>query len=336
MKVLVVGGGGREHALCWKLRQSAELGELYCAPGNPGTATIARNVSVAADEIQRLADLAADLKIDLTVVGPELSLALGIVDEFQERGLRIFGPHQRAAQLESSKVFAKEFMARHQIPTAPFQVVHTAKEARRAVKEIGLPAVLKADGLAAGKGVLIVRERSELRPALDVFFSERRFGGAGDRVVVEACLEGEEVSLIALSDGRRLLALAPAKDYKRVGVGDQGPNTGGMGSHSPSGVLGSAEAAEVLERVMWPVIEQMAGENQPFVGFLYAGLILTQEGPRVLEFNVRLGDPEAQSVLLRLEDDLLPVRVAGAERRFDLPRLRFRREAAACVVLASR
>ncbi|MDX1503238.1 MAG: phosphoribosylamine--glycine ligase [Thermoanaerobaculia bacterium] len=336
MKVLVVGGGGREHALCWALRRSPDLGQLYCAPGNPGTSAIARNVPVAADEVQRLADLAAELEIDLTVVGPELPLALGIVDEFRERGLRIFGPSQHAAQLESSKVFAKEFMVRHGIPTAPFQVVHNAKEAKRAARSLGLPVVLKADGLAAGKGVLIVRDRRELKRALSVFFEERRFGGAAGRVLVEKCLEGEEVSLIALADGRRLLPLAPAKDYKRVGDGDQGPNTGGMGSHSPSGVLGSEQAAEVLDRVLLPTLEGMAQENQPFEGVLYAGLMLTAEGPQVLEFNVRLGDPEAQSVLLRLEDDLLSVLLAGAERRFDRPRLQFRQEASACLVLASR
>lgn len=335
MKVLVVGNGGREHALCWKLAQSPELTELYCAPGNPGTAQLAKNVPVAADEVRGLVDFAADLEIDLTVVGPELPLALGLVDELRERGLQAFGPHQHAAQLESSKVFAKEFMLRHEIPTAPFRIAHDREEAERAVREIGLPAVFKADGLAAGKGVLMVGDQAELDAALATFFTERRFGGAGDRVLIETCLEGEEVSLIALADGRRLLPLAPAKDYKRIGENDQGPNTGGMGSHSPSGVLGVEAAAEVLDRVLRPAIEGMAAENQPFVGVLYAGLMLTSEGPQVLEFNVRLGDPEAQCVLLRLEDDLLPILAAGARRQFDCSRLNFRREAGACVVLAA-
>ncbi len=312
MKVLVVGGGGREHALCWKLRQSPRLEELFCAPGNPGIGEIADLVSIAPDEIQKLADFAADLAIDLTVVGPELPLALGIADEFDARGLPVFGPRKRAAELEASKVFAKEFMDRHEIPTAPFRVAHGVEDARRAVKELGLPVVLKADGLAAGKGVVVARDKKELKAALATFFEERRFGAAGDRVVVERFLSGEEVSVIALCDGHHLLPLVPSKDYKRIGEGDQGPNTGGMGAHSPAGVLSAEEAATVMDRVMRPTIEGLASENRSFVGVLYAGLMLTDGGPQVLEFNVRLGDPEAQCILLRLEDDLLPVLTAGA------------------------
>ena len=335
MRALVVGGGGREHALCWKLRQSPELTELFCAPGNPGIAKIADCVAISVDEIGKLSDFAVDLEIDLTIVGPELPLTLGIVDEFERRGLAVFGPRQAAAELEGSKVFAKEFMGRHSIPTAEFEVAHSAAEARKAIKRLGLPTVLKADGLAAGKGVLIVRDRSEIGPALDVLFEERRFGSSCDRVVVERCLEGEEVSLIALCDGRHVLPLATSKDYKRIGDGDQGPNTGGMGAHSPSGVLPPQEAAMAIDRVLRPVVEGMAREGRVFRGFLYAGLMLTPDGPRVLEFNARLGDPEAQPLLLRMADDLLPVLREGAAGRFERSRLEFRREAAACVVLAA-
>lgn len=335
MKVLVIGSGGREHALCWALSRSPQLRELYCAPGNAGIAAVADLVPIAPEEIHQLADFAADLKIDLTVVGPELPLSLGIVDEFQSRGLAIFGPRQRAAQLESSKVFAKEFMQRHGIPTAPFEVAHDAHEARQAALGFGLPVVLKAEGLASGKGVLIVSSDDELEAALQVLFDERRFGAASDRVVVEAFLEGEEASFIGISDGKHLLPMATSKDYKRIGDGDVGPNTGGMGAHSPSIVLGGDQAAEVVEKVMRPVVEGMAAEGSPFAGVLYAGVILTADGPKVLEFNVRLGDPEAQALLLRLEDDLLTVLSQAAAGSFRLSRLSFRKEAAVCLVMAS-
>ncbi|RMH22464.1 MAG: phosphoribosylamine--glycine ligase [Acidobacteria bacterium] len=336
MKVLVVGSGGREHALCWKLRQSPHLTELYCAPGNPGIAEVADLVPIADDEIHQLADFAADLKIDLTVVGPELPLTLGLADELIGRGVAVFGPRQQAAELEGSKVFAKEFMRRHGIPTARFEIAHDAAEARAAAQRLGFPVVLKADGLAAGKGVLIPGDEAELEAALATFFDERRFGSAGDRVVVERCLSGEEVSFLALCDGEHLLPLPPCKDYKRLEDDDRGPNTGGMGAHSPSAVLSSGVGASIIERIMKPAVAGMAAENRPFAGVLYAGLMLTSEGPQVLEFNVRFGDPEAQPLLMRLEDDLLPVLVQGAQGRFETPRLRIRKAAAACVVLASR
>ncbi len=335
MRVLVVGSGGREHALCWKLARSPEIEELYCAPGNPGIAQVAHPVAAGIDQIQDLAGFAADLKIDLTVVGPELPLTLGLADELARRGLKVFGPSRRAAELEGSKVFAKEFMVRHGIPTARSEVVHDAAQARRAARGFGLPVVLKADGLAAGKGVIIPATGRQLDEAVEVFFEERRFGTSGDRVLVEEHLEGEEVSFMALADGTRVLPLATSKDYKRIGEGDTGPNTGGMGAHTPSGLVDSALAAELVERVIRPTIDGMAAENRPFTGVLYAGLILTADGPRVLEYNVRLGDPEAQALLLRMEDDLLPVLAAGAEGDFGGERLRFAREAAACVVLAS-
>lgn len=337
MKVLVIGSGGREHALCWKLRQSPLLTELYCAPGNPGIAEVADLVPIPVDETRQLADFAAELKINLTVVGPELPLALGIVDEFIARGLPIFGPRQQAAELEGSKVFAKELMRRHGIPTADFYIAHDAEEARRAVAQLGgLPAVLKADGLAAGKGVMIPKDEDELESCLKTFFIDRRFGAAADRIVVEACLEGEEVSFIALCDGKRVFPFAATKDYKRLEDGDQGPNTGGMGAHSPPGSLSGEAGAQILEHIIRPTVAGMEEENRTFIGILYAGLMLTAEGPRVLEFNVRLGDPEAQALMLRLESDLLPFLVDAAAGRCDGDqRLRFRKAAAACVVLAS-
>jgi phosphoribosylamine---glycine ligase len=288
------------------------------------------------DEVHRLADFAAEMKIDLTVIGPELPLALGLADELASRGLAVFGPSQRAAEIESSKVFAKQFMERHGIPSAPFRVAHDEAEARRAVESIRLPAVLKAEGLAAGKGVLIVHDEEALEEALATLFEERRFGNAGDRVVVEPFLVGDEVSFIALSDGERLLPFATSRDYKRLGDGDVGPNTGGMGAHSPSHTLSAEQCADIMERVMRPAVAGMAAEGRPLVGVVYAGLMMTPDGPRVLEYNARFGDPEAQALLLRVEDDLLPVLASGARGAFDSRRLRFKKAAAACVVLASR
>ena len=335
MKVLVVGGGAREHALCWKLRQSPLLTDLYCAPGNPGIGEIADLVPLAVEEVQGLTDFAAEMKIDLVVVGPELPLTLGLADELRERGVAVFGPSQRAAEIEGSKVFAKQLMERHGLPTAPFVVVHDAAEARAVRGRFGWPAVLKADGLASGKGVIIARDEAEYDAAVREMLEERRFGRAADRVVVEAFLEGEEVSLMALCDGERVLPLATVKDYKAIGDGDTGPNTGGMGSHSPAGVLSAETAAAAFETILHAAVTGLAAEGRPFVGVLYAGLILTAEGPRVLEFNARFGDPEAQSLLLRLEDDLLPVLAAGAAGSFETRRLSFRKEVAACIVLAS-
>ena len=335
MKVLVIGAGGREHALCWKLRQSPHLSELYCAPGSAGIAAVADRVPIAVDEVLKLAEFAADLKIDLTVVGPELPLSLGIVDEFQSRGLKIFGPRKQAAELESSKVFAKRFMERHGIPTAPFEVCHDPNEALRAAKGFGFPVVLKADGLAAGKGVFVVSDKEALESALRTLFTDRKFGAASDRVVVEAFLPGEEVSIIALCDGERLLPMATSKDYKRIGDGDSGPNTGGMGAHSPSLVLDKEQAGDVVERIMKPTLKGMADDGRPVVGVLYAGLMMTEDGPQVLEYNLRFGDPEAQALLLRLNEDLLPVLLSAAEGAFNVPRLSFRKEASVCLVLAA-
>lgn len=335
MKVLVVGGGGREHALCWKLSQSPKLSRLYCAPGNPGIAEVAEIVPIGVEEISRLVDFAAETRIDLTVVGPEVPLALGLADELSARGLLVFGPSRLASEIEGSKVFAKLFMARHGIPTARFALAETADEAREAQRSFGFPVVVKADGLAAGKGVFLPGDEAEFEAALQAIFAERRFGSAGSRVVIEECLTGEEVSFMGLSDGERVLPLATAKDYKRIGDGDSGPNTGGMGCHSPSGILSPEQAAEVVEKVLKPTVAGMAAEGRRFVGVLYAGLMMTPDGARVLEFNARFGDPEAQVLLLRLLDDLLAVLASAAEGRFELARLSFRPEAATAIVLAS-
>ncbi len=335
MRVLVIGSGGREHAICWKLSQSPQLDELYCAPGSPGIAQIADLVPIAVDEVQDLADFAQRLSIDLTVVGPELPLTLGIVDEFERRGLRAFGPRQSAAELEGSKVFAKQFMQRHNIPTADFEIVHNADELRSAAERFDGRIVLKADGLAAGKGVVIPSNAEELEAAIALFFEEQRFGSSARRVVVEERLEGEEVSLISLSDGDRLLPLVTSKDYKRIGDDDKGPNTGGMGAHSPSVVLPPEAAAELHRELGEATLSGMAAEQRPFRGVLYVGVMLTEDGPRVLEYNARLGDPEAQAILLRLDDDLLPVLVAGADGQFDAGRLNFSSDASVCLVLAN-
>lgn len=336
MKVLVIGSGGREHALCWKLRQSPRVTELYCAPGNPGIAKVADLVPIPADEIHQLADFAADLKIDLTVVGPELPLTLGVVDEFHGRGLHIFGPQKRAAELEGSKVFAKEFMRRHGIPTADFGIAHDIEQARELAAKFGFPVVLKADGLAAGKGVLIIKDQDELAHGLDMFFHERRFGSAAERLVVEEFVAGEEVSFTSICDGQFPLPLATSKDYKRLLADDQGPNTGGMGSHSPAGVMPSGAAAQIMEKIVRPTLAGLADENREFVGVLYAGLMMTDDGPKVLEYNVRLGDPEAQALLMRMETDLVPILSQAASGKFETLRLQFRKEASVCLVLASK
>jgi phosphoribosylamine--glycine ligase len=335
MKVLVVGGGGREHALCWKLAQSPLLSKLYCAPGNPGIDSVAEAVDLGAEDVDGLTDFVVSRGVDLTVVGPEVPLTLGLADALVERGRAVFGPSREAARLEGSKVFAKEFMRRHGIATAEFEVVDSLTAARRAVATFGLPVVLKADGLAAGKGVLIPGDEAELEAALGALFVDRRFGASADRVIVEECLTGEEVSLIALSDGRRLQSFLTTKDYKRIGEGDVGPNTGGMGAHCPSGVLPEEDAARLAGDVLQPVVDGMAAEGHPFVGVLYGGLMLTDGGPKVLEYNVRFGDPECQPLMLRLSGDLLPVLRAAAAGNFGGERLEFNAGAAACVVLAS-
>jgi phosphoribosylamine--glycine ligase len=336
MKVLVVGGGGREHALCWALRRSPFVEEVFCAPGNPGIAEVADCLPVAAGDIVELADLAEKLVMDLTVVGPELPLALGIADEFAKRDLPIFGPSRLAAQIEASKIFAKEFLRRHGIATAEASVCASAEEARAAIKRLGYPVVLKADGLASGKGVLIVENREEADRALSLFFEERVFGASGDRIVVEEYLTGSEATFLAVCDGETAIPLPTSRDYKKVYEGDRGPNTGGMGAHSPSGNLDAAASARVFRDIVRPAVGALASEGRPFRGVLYVGLMLTAEGPKVLEFNARLGDPEAEVVLPRLQSDLAALLVAAGRGELERhPPLDVKSEVCVGVVLAS-
>jgi len=333
LRVLVVGSGAREHALAWKLSRSEGVEEVYVAPGNPGTAAVATCVPIAADATVELADFAAGLKIDTTIVGPELPLVLGIADEFAGRGLRLVGPSAAAAQLEGSKVFCKEFCLRRGIPTARAEVVRDRAAAAAAVKKLGRPVVFKADGLAAGKGVLVCRSADEVEAAMVRFFEERAFGAAGERVVVEECLEGDEVSFMVLTDGAATVPLASARDYKRLGDGDAGPNTGGMGAVSPAALDGEV-AGRILREIVVPTIAGMADEGVPYRGVLYAGVMVTRDGPQLLEINCRLGDPETQAVLPRLEDDLLALLNAAADGELTGRRASWKREACACVVLA--
>jgi len=336
MKVLIVGGGGREHALCWALRRSAFVEELFCAPGNPGIAELADCLPVSAGEIVEIADLAAKLHMDLTVVGPELPLSLGIADEFGKRSLPIFGPTRLAAQIESSKVFAKEFFRRHGIATAQAIVCASRDEAEAAIAQLRYPVVLKADGLAAGKGVLTAESREEANRALTLFFDERVFGSAGDRVLVEEFLRGTEASFLAVCDGQTPVPLPTARDYKKVYDGDRGPNTGGMGGHSPAGSMDAAMSSQVLKEIIWPALKGLAAEGRPFCGVLYAGLMLTESGPKVLEFNARFGDPEAEVILPRVDSDLVGLLVAATRGELEgITPIEVKPEACVGVVLCS-
>jgi phosphoribosylamine---glycine ligase len=334
LRVLVVGGGAREHALAWTLSHSPEVDELYAAPGNPGLAAIAHRVPIPADATVELAEFAGSLHIDLTVVGPELPLVHGIADEFAQRGLLLLGPTRAAAELEGSKVFCKEFCQRHDIPTAAARVVRDAEGARAAVKHFGRRVVFKADGLAAGKGVMVCRTKDDVEQAMVRFFDERAFGAAGERVLVEELLEGDEVTFMVLSDGTLAVPLASARDFKRLGDGDRGPNTGGMGAISPA-PLASERAGTILQKIVQPTLDGMEAEGRPYRGVLYAGLMITDRGPRLLEFNCRFGDPEAQAVLPRLDGDLLPILLAAASGALAGQRVSWKREATACVVLAA-
>jgi phosphoribosylamine--glycine ligase len=335
MKVLLVGGGGREHALAWKLAQSPRLTELIAAPGNPGIARHGRCIAVKDDDVEGLRDLALGERVDLTVVGPELPLSLGLADRLRERGLAVFGPSQAAARLESSKAFAKDLMARSHIPTARYRVFTELAAARTWCRELGVPLVVKADGLAAGKGVIICRTLPEADAALALCLESGAFGAAGASVVVEEFMEGEEASFFAVTDGAAILPLAGAQDHKTVFDGDRGPNTGGMGAYSPAPILDAAMAERVMAEIVRPTVAAMAREGAPFAGFLYVGLMIGRGGPRVVEFNCRFGDPECQVVLPRLGDDLLPV-LAAAARGEGLPAgLAWKPDAAVCVVLTS-
>ncbi|HKW74079.1 MAG TPA: phosphoribosylamine--glycine ligase [Terriglobales bacterium] len=335
MKVLVIGSGGREHALVWKLRQSPRVQQIYCLPGNAGICQEAACVPGDPRQIESLLAAAHQFQPDVTVVGPELPLSLGVVDEFTRRGLKIFGPTQAAAQLETSKSFAKEFMQRHQIPTAHYAVCNSEDELRKSLGLFSTPVVLKADGLAAGKGVVIAQTREEAQRAAAEMFSGKLLGTPAGRVVLEEFLEGEELSFLVLSDGERVAPLAPSQDHKRVGEGDTGANTGGMGAYSADSLADPQMTEWLLHHVARPVVAGMKSEGVAYRGILYCGLMMTARGPMVLEFNCRFGDPETQAVLMRLESDLLEAIEAVIEGRVSDGVFRWSKDASCCVVIAS-
>jgi phosphoribosylamine---glycine ligase len=335
VKVLVVGAGGREHTFSWKLAQSPRVTELLAAPGNPGIAQHARCLPIKDNEIDALVAAALRERVDLTVVGPELPLALGLADRFRERGLAVFGPSQAAARLESSKAFAKALMARHGIPTARFRAFTAAGTARAWCRELGVPLVVKADGLAAGKGVIICRTLDEADAAVALCLDQGAFGAAGASVVIEEFMEGEEASFFAITDGAAILPLASAQDHKTVLDGDRGPNTGGMGAYSPAPVMDTAVTERVMAEIVRPTVAAMAKEGAPFAGFLYVGLMITRVGPRVVEFNCRFGDPECQVVIPRLAADLLPLLDAVARGASIPASVPWAPETSVCVVMSS-
>jgi phosphoribosylamine---glycine ligase len=338
MRVLVIGGGAREHALVARLSADRDVGEILAVPGNPGIASLSRLVQGSVSDLDALAELAVDEQIDLTVVGPELPLSLGLVDRFTDQGLLIFGPTQRAARLESSKAFAKDFMARHGVPTARFRICRAIDDALASVRggEFGFPLVVKADGLAAGKGVVVAGDREAAEAAVMAAMTERRFGAAGDSIVIEECLTGLEVSFFVVCDGERAVPIGTAQDHKRIFDDDRGPNTGGMGAFAPSPLVDAGLEARILGQIVEPVIAGMAADGHPYRGFLYAGLMLTTDGPKVIEFNVRLGDPEAQVILPLIDEPLLPLLVAGAAGTIRQPSVRIASDCLVGVVLASR
>jgi phosphoribosylamine--glycine ligase len=338
MRVLVVGSGAREHALAARLSAERDVGEVVCAPGNPGIAQIARTAAADLSNPDALVALAAREQIDLTVVGPELPLSVGVADRFAAAGRLLFGPTRAAAALESSKAFAKAFLARHDVPTSRFHTSPSLDDALAVVRsgELGFPVVVKADGLAAGKGVVIADDRPAAEAAIVAAMRDRRFGPAGDRLVIEECLSGPEVSFFVVSDGQRALPIGSAQDHKRVFDEDRGPNTGGMGAFAPSPLVDAALHGRIMREIVNPVIGGMAAEGHAFRGFLYAGLMLTSSGPKVIEFNVRLGDPEAQVILPLIDEPLLPMLLAAAAGDLRQATCRIGREKFVGVVLASR
>lgn len=336
MKVLVVGSGGREHALCWKIAQSPLVGTLYCAPGNPGIAKYAKCVDIKTHDIDGYLRFARSNEIDLTVVGPEFPLSLGIVDRFNEEGLHIFGPAKAAAEIETSKAFSKYLMKKYDIPTAFFSVFSDYDEAVAWVREVKPPLVIKADGLAAGKGVFVCQTEEEAIQALDDVMRKKIFGDSGDTVVVEEFLRGEEASFFALTDGTNVIQLEACQDHKALLDGDQGPNTGGMGAYSPAPIVTPRIADLVMSRIMLPTVKAMREEGREYKGVLYAGLMIEDGNPKVLEFNCRFGDPETQPLMMRLESDIVPVLRAVAGKGISRETVEWKDDAAVCVVMASK
>ena len=334
MRILIVGGGAREHALAWKLAQDEGV-EIIGAPGNAGIAAVGRNVPVDPTNADQVVELAKRERADLVVVGPEAPLVAGVVDALRENGIDAFGPDREAAQLEGSKIFSKEFMARHGIPTAGFAVFDDADQATQYIRDANRPLVVKADGLAAGKGVIVASNTDEAVAGVDRIMRERAFGSAGDRVLIEECLVGQEVSYHVVSDGERFIALAPAQDHKRAYDGDKGPNTGGMGAYSPPPVVDAEVEQKILERVIEPTLEGMAAEGRPFRGALFVGLMIVDGEPLVLEYNTRFGDPECQTLMTRWKGSILPLIRGSAQGDFGGLELEWEAPASLCVVLAS-
>ena len=337
MKILVVGSGGREHALVWKLTQSPKVDKVFCAPGNPGIGRIAKCVNIKPESTRSLADFASRNKIDMTVVGPEVPLARGIVDDFKRRKLKIFGPEKKAARIEASKVYAKEFMRTYHIPTAPFKVFDQSAEAIGFCKSLEYPAVIKADGLAAGKGVIVVKNFKEAQAAVNEIMVDKIFGKAGAQIVIESFLRGQEVSVMAITDGKHVLPMLSSQDHKQAYDGDRGPNTGGMGAYSPTSFVDEDMLAEINEHILQRAVAGFRSEGVRYKGVLYAGLMLTEQGPKVLEFNCRFGDPETQAVLPLLRSDLAELmKAVVSEKLSSFGKLSWHRGASACVIMASK
>lgn len=335
MKVLIIGGGGREHAIAWKIAKSPKVEKIFCAPGNPGIADYAKCLNIDVNDITSLLTFAYEEQIDLTIVGPEAPLVAGIVDVFQSHDLRIFGPSKIAAQLEGSKQFAKEIMKRYDIPTARYALFREAKAAKDYVRKHGVPCVIKADGLAAGKGVVVATTEQDALTAIVTIMEDKAFGDAGEQVVIEEYLEGEEVSVLAFTDGKTIIPMVSSQDHKRIFEGDEGPNTGGMGAYSPAPVYTPEIRKITEEQVLASITRWMTEEKISYQGIIYAGLMITKDGPKVLEFNCRFGDPEAQPVLMRLDSDLVDIMLAVTEGRLADQEIRWLDEASVCVVLAS-
>ncbi len=335
MRILVVGSGGREHAMCWKLSKSPLVEKLYCAPGNAGIFRVAELVNINAEDIENLVRFAKEKQIDLTIVGPELPLSLGIVDRFETEKLRIFGPTKAAAEIEYSKAYAKQFMRKHHIPTASFMVFEEMKEAITFVRSAGMPIVIKADGLAAGKGVTIARSSDEAEHTIREMMQKRQFGEAGARVVVEHFMTGEEASVFAFTDGKNILTTIASQDHKRVGNGDTGPNTGGMGAYAPVPFVSEKILKDIHDLVLEPAVHGMAEEGRPYKGVLYAGLMMTERGPKVIEFNCRLGDPETQVILPLMKNDFAQLVSSAVDGTLDSETLEWEDAYAVCVVMTS-
>jgi len=335
MKVLVIGSGGREHSLVWKIAQSPQVSKIYCAPGNPGISELAECINITADQTDLLCKFAVKENIDLTVVGPEAPLVDGIVDVFSKYKLKVFGPDKKAAILEDSKVFSKRLLRKHGIPTADFKCFDNYQHARQYVSSKVAPIVVKADGLSKGKGVFVCKTNDEALQAIDSIMKDKVFGNAGNQIVIEECLTGEEISLLAFTDGRNIVAMESSQDHKTVFDGDEGPNTGGMGAYSPVPIMTSELYLKVEKEILVPTVHAMNREGRPYKGVIYIGLMVTSSGPMVLEYNVRFGDPEAQVILSRMKSDIVPIMLATISGELDMVDLEWYPQASVCVVMAS-